>query len=98
MPTPVDMGMIEQSVEKLHGLFDRCDVEIESVKIRKKMEEASFNLGDVRPLADCIFSILLAARSRGHGPPAVFAELEKVSRSNLARKWKKMEDGTYQAT
>lgn len=89
--------IVQQSIERLHEVFDRSDLEIEWKKIRQKMAEARYNPGDVRPLADCIFSILLAARSRGATVDEVFRELHKVAQENLDCRWKKMPDGTYQA-
>jgi len=91
------IDVIEQSVEKLHEVFDRSDLEIEWKKMEQKIEEARYNPGDVRPLADCIFSILLAARNRGYKSSAVFEELTRVAETNLRKEWKKMPDGTYQA-
>lgn len=89
---------LAQSVEKLHKTFERTDLDVEWKKIQHKFEEAKYNPGDVKPLADCIFSILLAARSGGHSVDAVLKELEKVAKDNLSRRrWKKMPDGTYQA-
>ena len=89
--------VLQQSVDKLHGIFDRTDLEIECKKIQQKIQEARYNPGDVRPLADCIFSLLLAARNRGFSVDAVFKELAKVGAENLNRRWKRMEDGTYQS-
>jgi len=66
-------------------------------KIQEKLEEARYNPGDVRPLADCMFSILLAARNRGYSVTAVFEELGKVAEDSMRRRWKKMPDGTYRA-
>jgi hypothetical protein len=88
---------LSRSVEKLHETFDRTDLEVEWKKIQQKFEEAKYNPGDVKPLADCIFSILLAARNRGYSTEAVFKELDRVAKDNLSRRWKKMPDGTYQA-
>jgi len=93
----VDVETIQRSVDKLHEVFERSDLEIECRKIQQKIEEARFNPGDVRPLADCVYSLLLAARSRGFSVKAVLDSLEAVSRENLERRWKRMEDGTYQA-
>ena len=89
---------IQQSVEKLHDTFERTDLEVEWKKIQTKVEEARYNPGALKPLADCIFSLLLAARSRGYSVEAVFEALEGIAAKNLERKWKKMPDGTYQAT
>ncbi len=89
--------VVEECIEKLHEVFERTDIEIELKKIEQKMEEARCNPGDVRPLADCIISILLAARSRGYRSGAVFEELERVARITKDKEWKKMPDGTYQA-
>ena len=93
----VDVETIQRSVDKLHEVFERSDLEIECRKIQQKIEEARFNPGDVRPLADCVYSLLLAALSRGFSVKAVLDSLEAVSRENLERRWKRMEDGTYQA-
>ncbi|MDD4873207.1 MAG: DUF550 domain-containing protein [Kiritimatiellae bacterium] len=89
--------ILQKSVDKLHDIFDRSDLDAEWKKLQHKFEEAKYNPGDVTPLADCIFSILLAARSRGFKVSAVMQALEKVAENNLKRKWKKMADGTYQA-
>ena len=91
-------NVIHRSVELLHGTFERTDLEVEWRKIEQKLEEASYSHGDVRPLVDCIFSLLLAARSRGYSVGAVMKELEAVASRNLERRWKKMPDGTYRAT
>ena len=88
---------IQKSVDQLHEIFERTDLEIETRKLQKKIEEARYDPGNVRPLADCIFSILLAARSRGFSVKQVMESLEEVSRDNLNKQWKKMEDGTYQS-
>ena len=93
----MDIETIEACVEQLHDTFDRTDLDAEWVKMQHKMEEARYNPGDVRPLADCILSLLLAARSRGHKAGVVLEALSNVSKENLDRKWKKMPDGTYQA-
>lgn len=91
------LSIIQQSVDKLHSIFDRTDIEIEWKKMSQKIEEARYNPGDVKPLADCIFSLLLAAKNRGYSVDAVFNELNKVAEQNLKKEWKKMPDGTYQA-
>jgi hypothetical protein len=91
------LEVIQQSVDKLHDTFDRSDLEMEWKKIEQKLEEATYNPGDVRPLADCIFSVLLAAKSRGYTVEAVFKELAKVAEDNLHKRWKKMPDGTYRS-
>jgi hypothetical protein len=90
--------IIDESVEKLHSVFDRTDLDVEWKKIQEKIEEARYNPGDAKPFADCIFSLLLAARSRGFAPEAVFRELAKVAERSLQTRWKKMPDGTYRAT
>ncbi len=92
----MNVEVLEASVEKLHETFERTDIEMEWKKIEQKLNEAKYTPGDVGPLADSIFSLLLAARSEGFGVKAVLAELEKVAEANLDRRWKKMEDGTYQ--
>ena len=89
--------ILHQSVEKLHALFDRTDIEVEWKKIQEKVEESLYNPGDLRPLADIIFSVLLAARSRGYDVDAVMKELHRVAENNMKRRWKKMENGTYRA-
>ncbi len=94
----MDMEMLDASVEKLHEVFERTDIEMEWKKVEQKLNEAKYSPGDVRPLADCVFSLLLAARSEGFSPQAVFAELERVAQANLEHRWKRMEDGTYQHT
>lgn len=93
----LDIETIEKSLSVLHDIFDRADMEVEWKKIQRKMEEAKYNPGDVRPLADCIYSLLLGARSLGFTAHVVLRELEKVAAENLSRRWKKMPDGTYQA-
>lgn len=91
------LEIIQQSVDKLHDTFDRSDLEMEWKKIEQKLEEATYSPGDVRPLADCIFSVLMAAKSRGYSVEAVFKELTKVAEDNLHKRWKKMPDGTYRS-
>lgn len=88
---------IQRSVDRLHDIFDNTDIETEWKKIQQKMGEAKYNEGDVAPLADCIFSILLAAKNRGFSVKAVFKALDRVAEKNLRRKWKKMPDGTYKS-
>lgn len=89
--------VLTRSVETLHDLFDASDLEVEAKKIQQKMEEARYNPGDVRPLADCVFSILLAARSQGFAPDVVLDEVRRVAEEVVNRRWKKMPDGTYQS-
>lgn len=91
----MDLERIQKSIDHLHDVFDRSDLEVEWQKIEQKLEEARYNPGDVTPLADSVFSLLLAARSRGFSVRAVLAALEKIAERNLDRKWKKMPDGTY---
>jgi hypothetical protein len=88
---------IQACVEKLHDTFERTDLDVEWKKIEQKLEEARYNPGDVTPLADCILSILLAARSRGFSVKSVFMALDRIAAENLNRRWKRMDDGTYQA-
>jgi hypothetical protein len=88
---------IQESVEKLHEVFDDTSIQAEWKKMQEKVEEARYNPGDVRPLADCIFALLLAARSRGYSVEMMMQELHKVADENLHSRWKKMEDGTYHA-
>ena len=90
--------ILHDSVEKLHELFEHTDLDTEYKKLREKMEEAKYNPGDVRPLADCIFLLLLAARNRGFKPATVLEELDRVAEDNLRRRWKPMKNGTYRAT
>ncbi len=90
--------VIHDSVERLHEVFERSDLQVERRKIEEKLDEAQYNRGAVRPIADCVFSLLLAARNRGYTVDMVFKELEKVAQDNLDRRWKKMPDGTYHAT
>lgn len=89
--------VLQESVDRLHELFERSDLEIECRKIQKKLEEAKYDPGSLRPLVDCIFSLFLAARSRGYNSESVLNELEKVAAESLSRRWKKMPDGTYQS-
>jgi hypothetical protein len=89
--------ILQKSVDKLHDTFDATDLDTEWKKIQRKFEEAKYNPGDVTPLADCLFSIFLAARSRGFTVKVVIQALQSVAEKNLKRKWKKMADGTYQA-
>jgi hypothetical protein len=93
----MNIEVIEACVEKLHDTFDRSDLDIEWTKMQSKMEEARYNPGDVKPLSDCILSLLLAARSRGHKAGAVLESLTRISEANLKKDWKRMPDGTYQA-
>lgn len=86
---------IQKSVDRFYELCDHPGLDIETVKIRQKLEEARYNPGAVRPLADCIYSILVAARSQGVDTGAVMKELERVADDNMKRKWKKMPDGTH---
>lgn len=89
-------NILSQSVEKIHATFERTDLEVEWKKIQQKIEEARCNPGDAKPLADCIFSLLLAARSRGHSVEVVLKELDRVAKAAMTKRWKKMPDGTYQ--
>jgi hypothetical protein len=89
--------ILHASVERLHETFDRTDLDVEWRKIQSKIEEARYNPGDIRPLVDCIFSLMLAARSRGYSVDAVMRDLRALAEANLHRRWKKMPDGTYQA-
>lgn len=92
-----EVSVVSQAVEKLHGIFERTDLDVEWKKIQEKMQEAKYSAGDIKPLADCIFSILLAARSRGYGVRAVMEELKRIAEDSMTRRWKKMPDGTYRA-
>ena len=51
--------ILQESVDKLHELFERSDLEIECRKIQKKLEEAKYDPGSLRPLVDCIFLFFL---------------------------------------
>ncbi len=93
----MDTEMLQEAVEKLHATFESTSLDVEARKIAQKLEEARFNSGAVKPLADCIFSLLLAARSRGYDVDAVFASLDGIARHALTSHWKKMPDGTYQS-
>jgi len=88
---------IAKAVEKLHQMFDRTDVEVEWKKLQEKFEEARYNPGDIRPFADCILSVLLAARNQGFGAETVLKELDKLAGEYLQKRWKRMPDGTYRA-
>jgi hypothetical protein len=92
----MDIDQLDASVEKLHEVFECTDITMEWKKVEQKLNEAKYSPGNVRPLADSIFSLLLAARSEGYWVKAVLAELDKVAADNLAHRWKQMEDGTYQ--
>ncbi len=92
----MDVELLSRGVDKLHETFDRSDLDIEWKKIEQKLREAHYSPGDPRPLADAIFSLLLAARSAGFKVKTVMAELEKVATASLEGRWKKMADGTYQ--
>ncbi len=93
----MNIEIIEECIEKMHDTFDRTDLEIECTKIGQKLEEARYNPGAVRPLADCIFSLLMAARSRGYKAKDVMESLTAVAEDNINKNWKKMPDGTYRA-
>ncbi len=75
--------VLEASVEKLHEVFERTDIEMEWKKVEQKLGEAKYSPGDVRPLAASIFSLLLAARSEGFSVKTVLTELENVAQANL---------------
>lgn len=89
---------VRKCVDELHGIFNETDIDAEKKKIVAKLEEAKYNPGSVRPVADCMIALLLIARSRGYGVDSVFKELERVAEENTGRDWKKMPDGTYQAS
>ncbi len=93
----MDVTILQQATEKLHDAFERSDLEIEARKIAQKLEEAHYNPGDLQPITDCMFSLLLAARSRGYTVPVVLDELTRTAQRCLEKRWKKMPDGTYQA-
>ena len=88
---------LDRCIETLHATFERSDLEVEQKKILQKLDEARYNPGDATPLADCILSLFLAARSRGFSAGAMLRTLEKVAKANTDRRWKKMPDGTYHA-
>ena len=94
----MDVQVLQEAVDKLHATFESTTLETESRKIAAKLEEAHFNSGDVKPIADCVLSLLLAARSRGYDVEAVFESLDRIARHALVSNWKRMPDGTYQAT
>lgn len=86
---------IQKCVEELHEYLQHPDLAIETKKINQKLREAKYNPGSVKPLADCMLAILLAARSEGYSVNAVFDGLLKVAKEIRGKKWKKMPDGTY---
>ena len=86
---------IQECVDELHEYLQHPDLEIETRKINQKLREAKYNPGSLKPLADCMLAILLAARSGGYPVKAVFEELMKVAKDIRGKKWKKMPDGTY---
>ncbi len=90
--------VIQESVDVLYEAFGHPGLEEEWAKIEKKLEEARYNPGTPQPLADCMLALLLAAKSRGFSVKTVFQELAKVAEDTKNRHWKKMPDGTYQAT
>ncbi len=90
--------VIRMCVDELHGIFKETDIDAERKKIDAKLEEAKYNPGALRPIADCMIALLLVAKSRGYGVEAVLKELEQAAQENTGRKWKKMPDGTYQAS
>ena len=94
----MDIQVLQEAVEKLHATFESTSLETEARKISHKLEEAHFNSGAVRPIADCVLSLLLAARSRGYDVEEVFTSLEGIARHALNSNWKRMPDGTYQST
>lgn len=87
---------IQQCVDELHEYLDKPDLDVETKKINQKLREAKYNKGDVKPLADCVLAVLLAARSEGFTVKMVFDALMKVAREIRGKQWKKMPDGTYQ--
>jgi hypothetical protein len=93
----MNIEIIEECIEKLHDTFERTDLEMEGRKIQQKLEEARYNPGAVNPLADCILSLLMAARSRGYKAGAVMEALTNIAKENINKDWKKMPDGTYRA-
>ena len=90
-------SIVDTCVEQLHATFDATDLDTERKKIEHKLEEARYNPGDVTPFADCILSVLLAARHEGFRSETVLKALNDVAAKHIDRRWKKMEDGTYQA-
>jgi hypothetical protein len=89
---------LSKCVEELHQKFSETDLDAERKKIDAKLEEAKYSPGDIRPLADCVIALLLVARSRGYAVDDFMEVLQRVARENTGRNWKKMPDGTYQAS
>ena len=86
---------IQQCVDELHEYLQHPDLEVETKKINQKLREAKYNPGALKPLADCMLAILLAARSEGYSADAVFTELMRLAKEIRGKKWKKLPDGTY---
>ena len=42
----MNIETIEACIEKMHDTFDRTDLEVESKKIKQKLEEARYNPGN----------------------------------------------------
>jgi hypothetical protein len=89
--------VIQKSVDALYEAFGHPGLQDERKKILSKLQEAEYNLGNIRALADCIVAVLLAAKNQGFTVQMVLDELERVCRDSLGRKWKRMPDGTFQA-
>jgi hypothetical protein len=90
--------VIRDCVDELHEAFGHPNFEVERKKIDRKLDEAKYNPGNVRALADTMLALLLIARSWGFSPDAVFGELGRVAKESRGKKWKRMPDGTYQAS
>lgn len=93
--TPGIDSSIQKCVDELHEYLQHPDLEVETKKIMQKLREAKYNPGSLKPLADCMLAILLAARSQGYSTDDLFNELMKVAKEISGKKWKKMPDGTY---
>ena len=90
--------VVGESVEKLHQVFGHPTFDVERRKIERKLEEAKYNPGNARALADCMLALLLIAKGWGFSPEVVFEELGRVAKECMGKRWKKMPDGTYQAS
>ena len=89
--------VVRECVEEMREKLGHPGIAQERDKIVKKLEEASYNPGDVGVMADCILAVLLAARSQGFAPQTVFESLEARCKELKGRDWKQMPDGTFQA-
>ncbi len=91
------INQLQTIVDELHEKLEHPDLAIETKKIQQKLREASYNEGDIQPLADCVLALLLAAKSRGCSVETLFDEVNRVAADIKSRDWKKMPNGTYQA-